>query len=384
MTAVPRFLALFPVFFWAITGCSDQAPPGPEEMPESQPVTVAEISEWDYPTTRQLPGIVRPGGRAILSTRIAGTLTSVTREPGDQVAAGDLLATIDARDIQAAIAAAREKITATEAAVEQARLDNERLQRLYEEDLIARVRTERASVRLRELEAQQKAAQSELKAQQTNLSYTRLTAPFDGLVAEKLVDTGSFVGPGQPLLVLEDRHTMRIEVPVSSNQAAALAQGQSLSVIAGPEGEMLEARLVSVIPALDNKSTGQRLRLALDPDTSTLAPGQVVSVIVPAADPDRQQQGAGWVGLPQEALIQRGQLTGTLVVKRPDDQASGESAVINLRWIKTATTPANMDGLIPVTQGLEVGDLVVLNPSPDLQDGQPVIIDNPGAVHGER
>lgn len=345
---------------------------------------MAEINEWNYPLTRQLPGIVRPGRRAILSTRIAGTLTSVTREPGDQVAAGELLATIDARDIQAAIAAARERITATEAAVQQARLDNERLQRLYKEDLIARVRTERANVRLRELEAQQQAAQSELKAQQTNLSYTRLTAPFDGLVAETLVDAGSFVGPGQPLLVLEDRHTMRIEVPVSGDQAAALARGQLLSVIADPDREILEARLVSVIPALDNKGTGQRLRLALDAEKSILAPGQVVSVVVPVADQGRQQQDTVWVGLPQEALIRRGQLTGTLVVKKPGDWASGESAVINLRWIETAATRANMSGLVPVTLGLEPGDLVVLNPSTDLQDGQPVTIGNPGTARGER
>ncbi|WP_404366840.1 efflux RND transporter periplasmic adaptor subunit [Marinobacter sp.] len=383
MTAAPRFLALIPVFFWAMTGCSDQAPSSLEETPETQPVTVAEISEWDYPTTRQLPGIVRPGTRAILSTRIAGTLTSVIREPGDQVAAGELLATIDARDVQAAIAAAREKITAAEAAVRQARLDNERLQRLYEEDLIARVRTERASVRLRELEAQQQAAQSELKAQQTNLSYTRLTAPFDGLVSEKLVDAGSFVGPGQPILVLEERRQMRIDVPVSSGQAAALVPGQSLSVIAGPDRQMLEARLVGVIPALTDSGTGQRLRLALSTETSTLAPGQVVSVVVPVSDRERQQQATTWVGLPEEALIRRGQLTGVLVVRSRDGEASGESAVINLRWVKTATTPANMSGLIPVTQGLQVGDLVVLNPSPDLQDGQPVTIDNPGAVHGE-
>ena len=94
-----------------------------------------------------------------------GTLISVTKEPGERVITGDL---------------------------------------------IARVRTERASV---------------------NLSDTRLKAPFDGLVSEKLVDAGSFVGPGQPLLILEERQTMRVDVPVSSNQAAAMSPRQSLSVV---------------------------------------------------------------------------------------------------------------------------------------------------------
>lgn len=382
MNTFIRPLILLTVLFSAMAGCSDQTPPSVEKTPETRRVTVAEVSEWDYPSTRQLPGIVRPGARAILSTRIAGTLISVTREPGEPVVTGELLATIDARDIKAAIAAAREKVTATEVAVQQARLDNKRLQKLYEEDLIARVRTERAGVRLRELEAQHQAAQSELKAQQANLSYTRLKAPFDGLVSEKLVDAGSFVGPGQPLLILEERQTMRVDVPVSSNQAAAMRPGQSLSVIVGPDREMLEARLVGVIPALNDTGTGQRLRLDLSADTSAIAPGQVVSVVVPLAGVERQQQNAAWVGLPEAALIRRGQLTGVLVVKSPDEQGSDGPAVINLKWIKTAITPVNTSGLIPVSQGLDVGDRVVLNPSADLQDGQPVIIDNAGAAGG--
>jgi len=382
MNTVIRPLILLTVLSCVMAGCSDQTPPTAEKTLETQRVTVAEVSEWDYPSSRQLPGIVRPGARAILSTRIAGTLISVTKEPGQRVIAGELLATVDARDIKAAITAAREKVTATEAALQQARLDNERLQKLYEEDLIARVRTERASVRLSELEAQHQAAQSELKAQQVNLSDTRLKAPFDGLVSEKLVDAGSFVGPGQPLLILEERQTMRVDVPVSSNQAAAMTPGQSLSVIVGPDREVLEARLVGVIPALNDTGTGQRLRLDVSAATSVMAPGQVVSVVVPVTVAERQQQNTEWVGLPRAALIRRGQLTGVLVVKSPGEGGSDEATVVNLKWIKTAITPVNTSGLIPVSQGLEAGDRVVLNPSADLQDGQPVVIDNAGAANG--
>ncbi|PXX92482.1 hypothetical protein DIT71_04610 [Marinobacter vulgaris] len=376
-----RLALVFSTLFLALAGCSDPTPSKTSEKAEPVAVTVAAITEWDYPSTRQLPGIVRPGKRAILSTRVAGTLISVTRTPGDEVATGELLATIDARNIKAAITAAREKIAAAEAAVAQARLDSDRLQRLYQEDLIARVRTERARVKLKELEAQLQAAQSELKAQRTNLSYTRLTSPFDGLVVETLVDSGSFVGPGQPLLVLEERQSMRIDVPVSGDQAASLVQGQTLSVIAGPEDDLYQAQLVSVIPALNDTGTGQRLRLAIDTETPNLSPGQVVSVVVPVAEAKVRNPGS--VALPREALIRRGQLTGALVVREPDEASSGDSAVVTLRWIKTSATPASATDLIPVTQGLEVGDRVVLNPSPDLQDGQSVIVETTGADHGK-
>ncbi len=349
-----------------LAGCSDQAPETTTNSDETATVEVAETVAWTHPTTRQLPGVVSPGERALLSTRVAGTLTSVPAAPGDAVAKGELLATVDAREVEAAIAAARENVTAAEAAVAQARLNSQRLHRLYDEDLIARVRTEQADVKLSELKAQRQAAQSELKAQRANLDYTRITAPFAGHVSETLMDAGSFVGPGQPIVALEQRHRLNIDVPVSREQADILTAGQRLAVLMGGE-RIAEARLVSVIPALSDQGTGQRLRLSVETPPARLVPGHVVSVTVPIPPPKRQQEHTTRVGVPQEALIRRGQLTGVLVV-----EASTDTPTLQLRWIKTATPPAGADNLIPVTQGLAVGERVVLNPVPSLRDGQAV------------
>ncbi|MWJ28325.1 efflux RND transporter periplasmic adaptor subunit [Halomonas sp. ZH2S] len=370
--------ALFILTGFMLTGCSDEAPEPTEETAATPTVNVGEIVEWRHPSTDQLPGVVSPGKRAVLSTRVSGTLTSVPASPGDRVEKDDLLATVDAREVEAAISAAQEKVTAAQAALQQARLNSQRLQRLYAEDLIARVRTEQADVRVSELEAQLQAAQSELKAQQANRSYTRLTAPFAGQVTETLLDTGSFVGPGQPLVVLEERRRLQIDVPVSSERVEVLTPGQQLSVLSGSDGTMTEARLVSIIPALNDEGTGQRLRLSVDDPPKGLRPGQVVRVIVPAQRFGRQGSGDAWVGLPQAALIRRGQLTGVLVV---DD--SNEQPTLNLRWIKTIAPPADADNLIPVTQGLAVGELVVLDPSPELQDGQTVSIQRADQNLGE-
>jgi len=318
--------------------------------------------------------VIHTGKRAALSTRFAGTLLSVEVEPGDRVAIGDLLARVDAREVNAAIAATRTRISATQAGVEQARLESQRLERLYAEDLIARVRMERAQVKYQELQAQLQAAESELEAQQANLSYTRLTAPFTGRVTEMPVDTGSFVGPGQPLVIMESREQLRVDVPVSSQVASRLAPGEQLSVVVGPQGKTLPASLISVVPALGEEATGQRLRLSLETAGDTLAPGQVVSVLVP--DRVQNAQTSEWVGLPRAALLRRGQLTGTLVVEQ-----TSSGSVVRLEWIKLANPPANDSELIPVTQGLAVGAKVVLNPSAKLEDGQTVMVKPSGSQH---
>lgn len=383
MTALARTLILPAVLILLFAGCADETAPARGEQHDQPHVSIAEVRAWDQPRTRELPGVVRPGRRATLSTRVAGTLVSVAHSAGDQVTTGDLLARVDAREVKAAIAAAEESLVAAEAAVEQARLNRDRLQRLYQEDLIARVRFEQASVELSQLEAQRQAAQSELEAQRANLDYAELKAPFDGIVSETLVDSGSFVGPGQPLLILDARQDMRIDVPISRDQAAALHPDQSITVLAGPEHAALDARLVSVVPALTRAGTGQRLRLALDPATTVLAPGEVVTVLVPTADSQPTDQGNPWVAVPEDALIRRGQLTGVLVARVSDQPKRGSSAVIELRWITTANPAIRAANLIPVTQGLEVGERVVLNPSRDLQDNQSVVIRRVGTPRGK-
>lgn len=357
-----------------LTACFSDAPSSKETESDTPNVKVADLKGWQGEVSQKLPGVVRPGKRAALSTRFAGTLLTVEVEPGDRVASGDLLASVDAREVTAAIAATRSKINATQASVEQARLESQRLERLYAEDLIARVRMERAKVKYEELQAQLQAAEAELETQQANLSYTRLTAPFNGRVTETPVDAGSFVGPGQPLVIMESRGQLRVDVPVSSQVASRLRSGEPLSVIIGPEGKRLPAILTSVVPALGEEATGQRLRLRLEAADDSLSPGQVVSVLVP--DRVQSAQTSEWVGLPRAALLRRGQLTGTLVVEQ-----NSSSSVVRLEWIKLANPPANDSELIPVTQGLAVGDKVVLNPSAKLEDGQTVTVKPSGSQH---
>ncbi|MFO7767172.1 MAG: efflux RND transporter periplasmic adaptor subunit [Pelovirga sp.] len=372
------FLSLF-LATLVLSGCSAEAPESaapPSEQPE---VTVARVQAWQYPVSEELPGIVRPGKRAILSTRIAGTLLAVEVAPGDMVSTGDLLATVDAREVHAAIAAARASINAAESAAEQARLDSQRLQRLYEEDLIARVRAERAEVKHQELEAQLEAARADLITQQANLSYARVTAPFSGRVAETLVDAGSFVGPGQALLVLESRDQWRVDVPVSDRLASSLTSGQQIPIITGSGRVTLPAFLTGVIPALDTGGTGQMLRLSLTSDSESLAPGQVVSVLLPGVDGQGQEQQDCWVGLPAAALIRRGQLTGVMVIEK----GGNSPAVVHLRWLETTTPPAHVTDLVPVTRGLAPGEQVVLNPAATLQDGQSVTVERAGADDGK-
>lgn len=335
------------------------APPAEEPIQ----VAVTKIRPWQNPLIRQFPGVVRPGQRAFLSTRMNGTVQSIQVQAGDQVQEDQVLATIESRDVQAAVRAAEEQLQAAQQAHEQAVKNVRRMERLYAEDLIPRNRLEQAQVQEQDLEAGVAQARSALRIQRVNLSYARIRAPFPGTVGEVVVDQGAFVGPGTPVLILEDRSEMRIDAPVPREIGDRVSSGESFAVDSPLLGEPIQAGFVAVIPAQGDAAVGQILRLSLQNPPDALQPGQVVQVLIresSAAEGDM-------VGLPQSALIRRGQLTSVLVVEEVDDEY-----VLRLRWISTMVPETRDQDLIPVRQGLEAGEMVVMDPSLEMRDGQRV------------
>ncbi len=347
-----------------LTGCSESRDPETAADPgNKEPVTVkvAKIKPWQKAVTRHFPGVVSPGRRAVLSTRTNGTIKSIKVAAGDHVSSGALLAHIESRDVEAAIAGTKAQLKAAEASAAKALRDVNRLKRLYGEDLIARNRLELAKVKQQKSVANVEKIRAELKVQQVNRSYAHITAPFTGMVSEVVMDEGSFTGPGRPVLILEDRTTLQIDVPIPSEAADQITPQDMLSVSDPSMSRPLQARYVAILPAMENASAGQVLRLSLENPPDTIQPGQVVTVLL------NETGQKGLVTLPRAALIRRGQLTGVLVVEQKQNKN-----LVYLRWIRLAAQNFGENDFIPVSQGLDPGEFVVLHPSADLQDGQQV------------
>ncbi|MFO7910620.1 MAG: efflux RND transporter periplasmic adaptor subunit [Desulfotignum sp.] len=356
--------------FLVLTGCSESRDTDTaSDSGGKEPVTVkvAKIKPWQKVVTRHFPGVVSPGRRAVLSTRVNGTIKSIKVEAGDQVESGAVLAHIESRDLEAAITGVKAQLKAAETSAAKALRDVNRLKRLYGEDLIARNRLELARVKHQKSLANVEKIRAELKVQQVNRSYAHITAPFTGIVSEVVMDEGSFTGPGQPVLILEDRTALQIDVPIPSEAADQITPRDILSVNDPSMSRPLQARYVAILPAMENASAGQVLRLSLENPPETIQPGQVVNVLL------NETGQKGLVALPRAALIRRGQLTGVLVVAQKQ-----KKAFVYLHWIRLAAQNFEENDFIPVSQGLDPGEFVVLHPSPDLQDGQQIRADMDG------
>lgn len=392
---VHRSMYLFVLMLCSIALCACQqeqrapAQPTPTSAPSEKNIPEVETAEvtlwssalWSADIQQHFSGVVRPQKRALLSTRMSGTLTHLYVGAGDEVEAGALLAQVDARDIIAALDAAQAHLNAAQSAYTKAHLDVQRLERLYADDLIARNSLERAQIERDRAKAALEQARTQVRMQQTNLEYARISAPFRGVVSEVPVDQGSFVGPGTTLVVLEDRSSFRIDVPISAGVANSLRENTSPFLVKAPFlRHSLTATYQDIVPSMEQGGVGQILRLQLETAHDTIRPGQVVEIVFENPQSQEAAEDTAFAdpatAVPRSALIHQGQLTSVMLIVK--DSASAHTATVQKRWIVTASADTRAkpgepsEPMVKVIQGLQPGALVVLNPTPALADGQVV------------
>jgi len=356
---------LVPCLGLLAAGCGENRESPAAADPEPVSVRAMEAEPVEGAAGFPAAGVVRPYRRAQMGTRQAGMVMAVLVRAGDRVEAGQEILRVESRDLEASRSAALLQREAAEEAREQALRNRERFRRLYAQELVAKVRLEEAELEAERAESAFGRANAELAAVEINIDYTRLRAPFAGVVSEILAETGSFVAPGVPLVVFEDRERLEVEAGIDQASASDLSPGTRLPMtVEGIDGP-LDGRLQAVLPALADTGTGLRLRVVIDDPPAELAPGMVAELRLPSARPPEQ-----WVRIPAAALVRRGQLTGVFVAE------AGESGSwrTQLRWI--ALDPDTRDAdWVYVKRGLEAGERVVFGPATrNLTDGQAVVL----------
>ena len=346
--------------------CGSGDPEG--DSPDPLPVAVVAVSEAS-PTQTWAAGVLEPSRRATPSTRLSGNVIAIHVEAGDRVETGQLLVEMDSRDLRDQERSARVGVDAAERGLTEAERNLGRMHRLYEEDLVARIKVEEAQLAVERGQAELAAAESRLKQVQVNLSYGTVRAPFDGVVVQRMVSEGDFAAPGRPLMLLEDRRPLKLVARVSDGTAERLAPGQPVRVRVRSRELELPGTITAILPFAERTMPGFRVEVRVDDPPASLQPGASASVQVPSGDASERPR----MLVPETALVRRGQLRGVYVA-RPADSA-GEPARARLRWLVLAGESAGPESAVVVLSGLDPGELVIVDPDPEgLRNGQPVRI----------
>jgi membrane fusion protein (multidrug efflux system) len=319
-------------------GCSrHKEPPGARHMPAAT-VRVEVVEAKPRIATEEVVATVRSKLQAAVEAKVSGRVDRMLAVPGEHVKQGDLLAEIDARELKA-------KLDQALAVREQTASDLKRSTELLEKKAIAQSDFDATQSRARVAEA----AVMEAK---TMLDYSKITAPFDGVITRKLADVGDLAIPGRPLVEMEDPTALRLEADVPDALVGNLKLGQKLRVQIAQQRGDLEGVVSEIAPASDPASRTSLVKLDL-PAVPGLRTGQFGHVSVPVGETTALR-------VPVSAVVQRGQMEIVFVVA---DQRA------HLRLVKTGRRVGDEIELI---SGVDAGETVVVDGAGTLVDGQPV------------
>jgi RND family efflux transporter MFP subunit len=328
----------------------------------------------------EAPATVRSVTVSPLSAKVVGTVTQLLVREGDPVRAGQVLMTIDNRDANAMLQAARageleaeQGIAGTEAAVAaaeaQRKLANATLERFktlrernsvspqeYEEvearTAAANAEADRAHRMLNAMRAKREQARAGAAGAEAMMSYTRITAPMHGVVTARMIDVGAMAAPGMPLLTIEDDRAYRIEAQVAESQVGTIRRGDVVRVRIDALGREVEGQVAAVAPGADPASRSYLIKVDLPGDAARdVRSGMFAKAYFKVGDT------AGMM-VPAGAIIRRGQLTSVFVI---DDKRTAR-----LRLVRTGKAEGER---VEILSGLRDGDRIVADPTPQITDG---------------
>jgi membrane fusion protein, multidrug efflux system len=293
--------------------------------------------------TEDVVGTVRPKLSAVLSAKISGTISRMLVTPGQTVKAGELLADLDAREIQARL----DQATATR---DQTKKELDRFKSLLDSSAVTQQEFDNNLAR-------QQVAEAAVKEAETMRGYTQITAPFDGLITAKRADVGDLAAPGRALIELENPKALRLEADVPEALIENVKTGENLAVRIPSAQLSVPAPVTEITPIADPVSRTFRIKLDL-PSAPGLRSGQFGRVSIPVAEVTA-------IRVPADAVVVRGQMEIAFV----DVQGKAE-----LRLVKSGK---QMDRELEIVSGLNPGESLVVEGAARLVDGQPITLARP-------
>ena len=387
MKRVAAIIAFIPAI-GAIAACGGSEQAASEQTRQPIEVTVVAVTTVETAERLEAGGVVAARETASLSSRMVATIADVRVKAGARVRAGDVLVSLDARDVterthqvqanalaaEKSLVQARTEQTAAEAEQRLATAWHTRIITLHSRNSATDQERDEADARLAAAATRVAGAQAAIDVAKANLasarsavgaataheSYATVRAPFAGLITERLTDPGNLAAPGVPLLRIESDGARQVLVRVDEARAAYVHPGDTVDVEIDEAGETaprkrtFEGVVAEVARAIGADQRAFAVKVTL-PRTVTARSGTFARVIFRGA-PRRA------LLVPTHAIQRHGQVSSVYVV---------QDGVARLRLIQAGLSSA---AGTEIFAGLDAGESVVASPTRGVADGARVAV----------
>jgi len=309
--------------------------------------------------TLTLPGNIQPFNKAAIFARVNGYVKGWDHDIGSSVKAGQVLATIDAPDLDQQLSQAKATLASVRANLQIASLNADRNNILVKKQVVAQQLADQTTADATAKEAVVDANEANVRQLEAMQSFKALAAPFDGVVTARNVELGQLInsgGSGQPLFEVSDLHRVRIYVQVPQSFSAGLKPGLK-ATFEMPQypGVQFDATLSHISRAMNPTSHSMQVELQADNTEGKFFAGSYCNVHfeIPTE--------ANLVRIPSTALITGNQ--GTQVAT-----LDGNNKVV----LKNVQLGRDLGDSVEVIAGLSPSDRIINNPPETLTAGDTV------------
>jgi RND family efflux transporter MFP subunit len=324
------------------------------------PVAVIYAETGALTSTIDLPGRLEAYYRAPIFARVNGYLKNWNADIGARVKSGEVIAEIDAPDLDQQLLQARADLANQQASAKLSEITLARRKTLIASNFVSMQEIDERTADLSNKNAAVNSSQANVERLEALARYKKITAPFDGIVTARSTDVGALInaggGSGPPMFVVSDIRKLRVYVNVPQNYVPSVRIGAK-AVIAVPEYQTrtFDATVEASAQAVDVNSGTTQMQLALDNAAGELMPGGFATVRL-----SLQRDGVP-LHIPSSALVfnQSGLRVATV---GPDDRV----------LFKTVTIARDLGRDIELASGVTLEDRIINAPPDGIVDGDQV------------
>ena len=324
-----------------LAGCEKDGPKS-EKLQQILPtakVSVDKVVKRVAGNQVEVVGTVQAVERAEISSKMTGNIIALHVDLGSKVTQGELLIELSAGEVSAQVQQAK------------AQLEQNRRNLAREQNLLKKNAATEQTVK--SLQDSTRIAEAAYREALTMLEYSKISAPFSGIITKKIANVGDLATPGKPLLFVEEENNLQVLTDIPEAMILRVNKGDRLSLFVPSINLTTEGIVAEVSPIADpsSRSAPIKIRIASDP---RLRSGQFARVHL-AMEPTET------LTVPVTAVQSIGQIDRVFVMR--DDKA-------RLRLVRTG---AQSNEHIEILSGLSENETIITEGNQNLLDGQPVI-----------
>ncbi|MBA1438210.1 MAG: efflux RND transporter periplasmic adaptor subunit [Epsilonproteobacteria bacterium] len=228
--------------------------------------------------TLTLSGSVISDNQKMITSRFMGFVTNVMVSEGDKVKRGQVLYTIDSREIDSGKRQAELSLQMYQNQLTNVTLNLQRYKRLLEKDMVSKYEVENMELAQKNLLNMIEIAKARLQEVQNQYKYLRVKAPNDGVVIARNIKVGEMAIPGMPALILSDLSDLKIELEIAEQDMKSIYVGKKVKVSIPSLQLYLAGKIAAIIPSSNPMTHTFKIKIALLTKNKNVYPGMYATV----------------------------------------------------------------------------------------------------------